>query len=183
MRRLQWILAFAAVVGLSGCCSKSPASMCEKYMELRKEAKLSTEKPAVEACQASLSGLEERSSEAWKCASGCIARAETSAAADQCPISCETQYGNDGESFEGDADTAVRKRWENGISGDTGKAASRKALGDSIAGQAAQKARILEACVVECKPKHEVGTSEYKSCLNKCQVFKLLEEAKEGAPE
>jgi len=157
--------------------------MCEKYMELRKADKLSTEKAAVEACQASLSALKERSSPAWKCASGCITNATTVADADQCPISCETQYGNDGKSFEGDADTAVRKRWENGISGDTGKAGAKKTFDNSIAAQAAQKARILEACVVECKPKHEVGTDAYKSCLNKCQILKLLEEAKEAPTE
>ncbi len=177
MKELQWGSLFVMLGCVVGC-SKSPDSVCEHYMGLRKEAKLTTDATAADACKSNLSALKERSLHAWKCSSQCILGATDFKTADKCPVSCETQYGNNGESFEGAEDTAVRERWDNGICGDTGKAGELKRLEDHLSERAAEKARVLEACVAECKPKHEVGTKEYTSCLNRCQIKKLMDAAK-----
>ena len=50
MKELQWGSLFVMLGCVVGC-SKSPDSVCEHYMGLRKEAKLTTDATAADACK------------------------------------------------------------------------------------------------------------------------------------
>lgn len=164
------VLALSAVVG---CGGPGPEEACGKYMELRAADDRASEDSDRGTCQDVLGDFKEDNPQAWKCVNGCIGGAGDSRAADECPWSCESQYGGaDGEGVSGsEAKLALQEKWARGINGDA--LTAREAAEETIKSASGGEAAVIEGCVTECKAKTKgKPRPDYSACFDTCKASK-----------
>ena len=149
-------------------CKESPEKSCKRYIELKRSAGKPAGSSVETRCRVKLGALKRRSGKAWGCTAGCIKKATSLSEADQCPWSCERQYGNNGEPVDATGQRSVARRWKRGIVPSKAK----DAVPAFIREKAAAEAAALRECIPKCKRSFDPyrKAKEYRLCLSLCKA-------------